>query len=382
MLGLRLRGRPGPIGLDVGSEGVKLLQLRRSGGKISVAAAAHSRFPQNSSGPDSDPAARIQLATQAVRDAISRGGFRGRNTVSCLRSDELAIKNVRLPHMPDPELTKAVVWECQERFGFAVAPDQVHYFNAGEVRQGPEVRDEVIMMAVSDETIQRHLEMLEQMQLRPLHVDAEPSALFRTYRRYLRRAEDASTVSVIVDIGLSSTKVIVARGRTVLLIRSFDIAGESLNQSVAKELGLSYGEAVNIRGRLRQSKAAASETPGQVELSVVDAIRGQVEALAQEIGLCLRYCSVTFRGLRPGQITLTGGEAYDSGLIKLLGECLDRPCEVGQPLRGVRLGRADMGGDRRGVLTEWSVVTGLALRGLLGQEDIWNADRSRSRLSA
>ena len=34
MLGLRLRGRRGPIGLDIGSEGVKLLQLHRSGAKM------------------------------------------------------------------------------------------------------------------------------------------------------------------------------------------------------------------------------------------------------------------------------------------------------------------------------------------------------------
>jgi type IV pilus assembly protein PilM len=304
--------------------------------------------------------------------------------VSCLRSDQLAVKNVRLPRMSEAELDKAVLWECQECFGFPVAPDRLHYLNAGEVRQGTDSRDEIILLAVAEETLREHLQTLAELRLRPEHVDAEPMALFRAFRRLLRRAGDENTVSVIVDVGLASTRVVIARGTTVLLIKNLDVGGRRFNESVARELGLSYAEAAYTRRRCGQPEthSNAPEASSQVARSVVDAIRGQVEALAREIALCLRYCSVTFRGLRAEEITLTGGEAYDPALVQLLAEHLGCRCVVGAPLRGVELEQADMGSDRRGVLTEWSVAAGLALRGLPGEPGGGNGNHAGTGLSA
>jgi type IV pilus assembly protein PilM len=395
MFNLFSKNKWGAIGLDVGADGVKMLQLTNCGGKLAVLAGARQRVPNAAAETATDAHARRNFAVQAVRDMLGSGQFRGRDVVSCLRADELVIKNVRLPHMPEPELASAVQWECRERFGFEVAPDRVHFINAGEVRQGEEVQDEVILMAAPEEEVRAHLEMLDQMRLNPLHIDAEPLALFRTYQRFLRRAADESSVSVIVDIGLASTKVIVARGATTIFVKSIDVNGRKLNEGVAKELSLSYPEACHFRRRLaeqrlqegteRVTKASpddAPETHDQVEWSVLDAIRGPVEALAREISLCLRYCSVTFRGLRPVSITLTGGEAYGPALVKLLNECLDFECVVGEPLQRIDMGSISLGSDRRGTLTEWSVATGLALRGLVYGENARTGGDEGSRLSA
>jgi len=375
------RSRYGPIGLDVGSEGVRMLQLERARDRLSVAAAARWHFPQGAL-TGADPVQKRQLAVQGVRQLLAQGGFHGRGVVSCLPADRLSVKNIRLPHMPEEELAGAIAWECQERFGFEVSPDRVHYINAGEVRQGTESRDEIILVAVSEEVVNEHLEMLDQMRVVPLHVDSEPNALFRTYQRFLRRAQDESSVTVVVDIGLSATKVVVARGATVVLIKTIDVAGDRFNSNVAKELGLSYQEARHLRSRAFESGAPDGAGADQLQWSVIDAVRSPVEALAREIGLCLRYCSVTFRGLRPARIILTGGEAYDSALVKLLGNNLDCQCVVGEPLRGVDLGAAELGGDGRGMLTEWSTAAGLALRGIVPVPESRKADHERSRVSA
>jgi len=233
------------------------------------------------------------------------------------------------------------------------------------------------------------------MRLNPLHIDAEPLALFRAYQRFLRRAADESFVSVIVDMGLASTRIVVARGNTTIFVKSINVNGRKLNESVAGELGLSYAEACHFRRRLAEQRLeeqierqagdqpdGSPEMRDQVEWSVLDAIRGQVEALAREISLCLRYCAVTFRGLRPGRITLTGGEAYGPAVVKLLSECLDFECVVGEPLRRVDLGGGSLGSDRRSMLTEWSVVTGLALRGLTVGDSARKGGNEGSRLSA
>ncbi len=379
MFELLSRTKYGQIGLDVGADSIRMLQFATVRERPFVVAATARHLPEDAIGSDARlpvgggqagsqhkvplSGKRRQLVVENAREMLESGVFHGRNVVSCVRTDEIGVKNARLPHMPDNELASAVVWECQERFGFEVASDRVHYIRAGEVRQGVETRDEVILMAVPEDTIRRHLEMLSEMHLNPAHIDAEPTALFRTYQRFLRRSDDESVVTVIVDIGLSATKVIVARGMTILLIKTIDIAGRKFNESVAEELNMSYSEAASLRRRIFES-GVASEVEEKLEWSVFDAIREQIETLAREISLCLRYCSVTFRGFRPTTITLTGGEAYDQHLVKSLNEYLDCECVIGQPLWGIDLGGVVMGSDRRGELTEWSVAAGLALRGL------------------
>ena len=372
----------GPIGVDIGSSGVRMLQLGHPDGHPAVVAAAQYSFAEHGLNA-SDPVRRRRLAIDAVGGMLKSGRFIGRQAVSCLRTDELAIKNIRLPRMGESELASAVLWEARERFDFEVVKDRLHCIRAGEVRQDAETCDEIILIAASEETISQHLEMLAEMNLDPIHIDAEPAALFRTYHRFLRRAEDDNAVSVIVDMGLGSTKVVVARGRAIVLIKPIDIGGGKFNEDVARGLGLDVSEAISLRRGLAGTSRgeSASKAPSQVEWSIRDAIRGQVEALAGEISLCLRYCSVTFRGLRPSEVLLTGGEAHDPAVVKLLSESLECKCVVGEPLGGVEISGVDLGEDRRSVLTEWSVATGLALRDLT-LSNVRKTGDDRNRISA
>ena len=376
--------RYGPIGLDIGADGARILQLCLNEENLCVTAAARWHYPLEMVAEPIHSPLRRQMLAEAVTDLVRKGPFRGRRVVSCLRSEDVAVKNVRLPHMTEQELAKAVLWECKDRFEFDVTGDRLHHVNAGEVRQGNEARDEVLLMAAPESAVSEHVAMLSALRLEPHAIDAEPLALFRAYMRFLRRSADVAAVSVIVDIGLASTKVVVARGQTILLVKTIDLAGRKLNEQVAQELNLPYAEAVHLRSRgfEKPPAEAAAGATRPVEWSVYDAIRGQVEALAHEVSLCLRYCAVTFRGLRPSQVTLTGGAAYDPALLRLMGEHLDCPCVIGEPLRGMEMGDIDLTGDRPSALTEWSVAAGLALRTFPQLFCSENLRHERRRLSA
>jgi len=388
MFNLSKKCKYSPIGLDISTEGVRMLQLGQDGKRIFVSGIAYRPLPKGSTGNDSNQEIQRQQAIEIVREILKSGSFHGRKVISCLRADELQIKSIRLPHLSDAELSQAIIWECQERFGFKPSPDRVHYIRSGQVKQDNETRDEIILLAVQENTVSAHVEMLSKMRLVPIHIDAEPIALFRAQCRFLQRIEDNITVSVLVNIDLSKTTIIIAKGRRILLIKVVEIGGRHFNQSVSEELNMSYSAASELRKRLMENAASAKtdqhdEPPSskgngeitlsqndQIRWSVSDAIRGRVEALAHEVNLCLRYCSVTFRGLRPGKITLMGGEAYDTEIVKLMTEYLDTKCVVAQPLLGIDLSQIHMEPDRRTELAEWAVATGLALRNLINNTNM------------
>jgi len=389
MLSYLLRNKRWPIGLDVGTDSIKMLQMQRVGGSLGVCACARWRFPPST--PDAS-AERRAVAASAIHQILRCGNFRGRSVNSVLSGDQLAIRNVRLPQMPDHELKEALLWEAKERFDFDVTPDRLYYLNAGELRQGAETSQEIILMAARAEVVEDHLKLLEEAGLRPEHVEAEPVALFRIFERFLRRQADEEAVTVVVDIGLSSTRVVVARGRRILFVKSINIAGRRFNDAVAKQLNLSAEEAAELRTRLMRE--AESQPVGQgpdgggeprrdsINWSVHDALRAEAEALAREIALCLRYCLVTFRGIRSKTVTVTGGQAYDPALIELLGRNLNLDCVAGRPLRYVDVSAVDLGADRRGMMSEWAVCAGLAIRDIDVQSELQGSQHGDARLSA
>jgi len=276
--------------------------------------------------------------------------------------------------MSRKELDDAVLWEAKERFEFDVNPDRLKYLNAGKVRSGNEVSDEIIMMAVAEQTIEEHLSLIAAMGLQPERIEAEPVAVFREAQRFLRRRADEDAVTVVADIGSVGTRVVVARGRNIMFLKNIDIGGQVFNEAVAEQLNLDITEARDLRTRIMQEHARRLGVPkktaqddedqparSEVDWTIRDAVRGRIEELAREISLCLRYCSVTFRGLRADEVALAGGEVYDPAVIELLNENMGVECRPVQPLRGIDVSQVSLGMGRRTPLCEWATCMGLAL---------------------
>lgn len=377
-----------PIALDIGTDCVKMLQMQSAGGNMSVRASGHWQL---SAGEPRSGDAWRQLVVKAVKEMLQKGNFAGKHVITALSSNDLMIKNVRLPIMSLAETNVAIRWEAKERFGCDLSRDHLHFLHAGQIRQGTESCQEVIILVATREVVESHVAMLKEIGLTPDHIDAEPQAMFRSFERRLRRQADENEISVIVDLGHSSTKVVVGRGRDLVLVKKIDIGGKDLAEAVARQLGLSFDEASEMRLQIIGDQASAERdpesdgktaNPNSTSWTIVDAVRGKVEELGREIALCLRYCSVTFRGLRPRRVMLTGGQAYDPAVMKLLGEQLNIECQVAQPLRGIDTSGADLGGDRRGMLAEWNLCAGLAFRSAQYERSVRKSDHERNRLSA
>src|SRR5436190_677943 len=95
------RTHPQPIGLDVGHDSVKLLQVETVGeSTVRAVAAMRHYFP-----PDvrSQPALRMAAAVEPIRRMLREGGFVGRRVVAALPREILHVKNFRLPTMPEAE---------------------------------------------------------------------------------------------------------------------------------------------------------------------------------------------------------------------------------------------------------------------------------------
>jgi type IV pilus assembly protein PilM len=375
-----------PVGLDIGSDSIKMMQLEAIGPSSGRAAVvSSSAFPSVGSqtlsvyaaARESLPAAarerselRIAAAGDMIRQMFRHGRFSGRNAVVSLPREMLHVKNLRMPLIPPQELLAAVRFEARNIFPFDTDKCHMQILPAGEVRQGIDVRQEIIVLAARNEDVDAFVEQMHRFGVIVESIDIESAAIYRGQERFIRRREDEQDVHVLVDVGFARSNVVIGRGRDISFIKPIEIGSRRFHEDVSRKLGITMEEARGLRRRLID----AAPGPGSPDLlkkdpvrqAVFDAARSTMEELGREIALCLRYYSVTFRGQRPQKVKLIGGEAADPLLLGVLNASLGIPVEAGRPLFSVDTSRMDSS-DRIGFGSEWATAFGLALKMTKGQ---------------
>jgi type IV pilus assembly protein PilM len=361
-----------------------MIQLLMNGEQISVIAAQKARIDPSING---DGQKRRSFVISAIRRMLEDGNFHRRNVISCLPNDGLKITSLRLAEAQSDEIEETLKKESAQRFGLDPDKDAMKYVVAGNVHQGDEIKNELILFAADNETVKSHIEMLEEARLRPVSIDTIPCALFRSFERLLRRQEDKEHTVVFVDVGNQFTTVVFGRGGEISFVKQIPLGGERFNEEIAAKLGVDISEAEMLRKALQMEKSLSAAKPDLEEQgpaeneqkldastrqAIVDVVSAVAEELTREISLCLRYYTVTFRGKRVGRAFFTGGGAYEYILLDVLKRQLAVEVEVAQPLKGFDMSSENLNfdSDRRGLLCEWTVAMGLSLKGWNGAESL------------
>jgi len=350
-----------PIGLDIGDDSIKMIQLGIEDGQMSIIAADREQIEPSVL---EDPQQRREFVMTAIKQMICDGNFKGREVVSCIPNKEMKVTSVRLSETDSREIEKNLRKEVKQRFGMDPDRNVYNYLEAGDVQNGDEVKNELILFAVEEDVIREHISILENAELRPVGIDAIPCALFRSYARRLRRQADKERTVVFIDVGSSYTTVVFGRSEEINFIKKIPIGGRNFREHISSSLGVTMDQAQILREKLRRDRAEEKVTiDSSTRQVLIDSIRSVAEELAKEISLCFRYYTVTFRGKRVERAVFSGGEAYEQILLNVLKRHLAVDVEVAEPLRGCDMSNANFDSDRRGLLCEWAIAVGLSLKG-------------------
>lgn len=351
-----------PIGLDIGHRAVRMVQLRCVGSGLAVQDIHQTQLPLE---VEHDSPAWQEAVSRAIAQTFAKSRFVGRKVVSCLAADEIKIRSVRLEPAELQDIYAYIQHHIAPKLSLDPLNDEIRHWVAGDVFTGQEVKKEVIFFGTSQATLLSHIQLIEQAGLEPTAIDTVPSALLRCFHLSQRRREDQYTVNVFVDIGERFTTVLIARGLQAAFIKQIPLAGRRLTEQVAARLGISIPQAQQMRLRL----AGLIEQPldDQTRQAICDAVGGLVEQLTQEIGLCLKYYTVAFRGQRPTQAIFAGGQAYEPLLTAALSQQLGMEIRLAEPFLGIDTAGVQFDPRCPPQRSEWTIAVGLALKAVVQQ---------------
>lgn len=332
------------------------LGLTQRGDLVALAAAHDSSLSLKDASP--------RELQKGLTHLLRQGRFIGREVVVGVPSELLKFKSIRIPPMEERDLISAAEFEAKALFDATPENSIIGHVSLGQVRQAGEARQEVLIAAASRSGVDRLIESLHAALVVPVSVDFRPCMLYRTIERFVRRKDDEAEAYVLIDVSTDCVNVLIGRGKDLCFYRPLTGGLRVLDEAVARTLGVEESDARLLCARLSAASSGNDDngsTTDDVRMAVFDATRGLVDELAREISLCLRYATVTFRGLRPIRARLTGVGADHFVIREVLGRSLPIPVEVCSPILNADLSVLRPA-DRAGNLSAWTSAMGLAMR--------------------
>ena len=235
------------VGLDIGSNQIKVAELRRSGNQLQVVAMGVAPTPLEAY--DKSEIIDPQLLGTAVKNLLKQAGITSKEVVSSVSGQSaVVVRVIEVQQMSPSELAENMKWEVERHVPFATSEMVIDWTPIERPEGLSEGQNMEVLLAVAQQDmIDRHVEMLNAAGLKPKSIDVEPLALCRTLLDIDPQQSQTGHTVTILNLGASYTEVGIYRDKLLTFPRTLPVAGDSLTRAIAQGLGVDLATAENYK---------------------------------------------------------------------------------------------------------------------------------------
>jgi Tfp pilus assembly PilM family ATPase len=277
------------IGVDIGDDSLKLVQLGENGNGIRLIAGQSENLPEAVKAGSSQ---WQRWAIETIRQLTSKGDFKGKEVIAALPAREVYIDNIKMPKSDDNDVEEAIFSKIKQKLPFEPIQENTM------IKFIPMEQDNALVIAAERKIIDRHLAIYEKVGLSIKSIGIWPTALANCYTKFFgRRKVDFDTIVMLVCIETNYTNVVICRHNNLLFARSLSTGLSQLNNKKSvNKLVLDLTEcrrqfaSMNPRCQLGRLVFLTSQTTIDKEMCVT--IAKQLDIPAQ-VGDCLAAVEIT-----------------------------------------------------------------------------------------
>jgi type IV pilus assembly protein PilM len=340
------------VGLDIGSSGIKLVQLKENRGRYVL-----QKFGFKPLEPEVIVDGTVMdegRVVSAIKELFDELNVKVKQVAVSISGHAVIIKKISLPPMPDDELEGQVKLAAEQYIPFDINEVNIDFHvlppTEGEAGEG---EMSVILVAAKKDKINELTELVKGAGLLPMVMDVDAFAIENMHAINYPMAQEETTA--LVNVGASVMNINIVSKGTSLFTRDIPIGGNRYTESIQRELGLSYedAEAIKKGGRASGSNQTAAQ-------GVIETVNAEV---ASEIARTIDYFKSTVTEGDVQQVLLCGGGAQVAGLVKQLRDRMQVVVAVANPFAEVDTSGSDFDQATLADLAPMaSVGVGLALR--------------------
>src|SRR5688500_897913 len=242
-----------PIGVDFGSDCLRIAQVQHINGEHRLVAAACADVPAI---VRHDAAARLNFFVDTCQDLLSQGKFRGREAILALPAATMFIQHLRMPKMEPDAMKKALPWELRGKLPIDPSHALLRHIIAGDVYEGQEAKTEVIVVAAAKEMVNQFLAAAAKAKLDVIGMNLEPKSIVDCFHQIYRRKSDENQVTCFVDIGCVASRAVIAADGQILFARTIPVGGDHFSRATSLALSIKLDEAKILRVKIAQAQSA------------------------------------------------------------------------------------------------------------------------------
>jgi len=328
------------FGLDIGSSSIKLVEL--SGKSVSLAAICAN--PTGKIGVDLVPAEQNSLI-DAVKAMLVTNKAKNKKVVVSIPESLVYTRIMSFPVMSSPELATAIRWEAEQVIPYPIDKLELSWVVMYKPKNNLSVEKvRVLVVAVPSKISDAYVNFLDLLGLEVVRVENEAVSLVRS----LLISRKTSGVSLIVDIGYSNTKMVVADSLQIYTDYLSSLGGMAFTRIVAEAFKLAVGQA-------EEYKRAYGLDKTQFEGKLFAAMEPVLSGLIGDIKKVIASYLSSYPDRKIDRLILSGGGAYLKGLIPVLTSQTGLEVGIGNAFEGLKVSE-----NIRNLGPVYSVAMGLA----------------------
>jgi len=348
MFGLNFGSKKTIVGLDIGSNCIKAVELALKRGEVLVSHVGveplASEIVVDSMIVDSGSVAG------AISKIFSEQAFKSKQVATSVSGHSVIVKRISVQNVDEPELGETVRIEAAQYIPFDMNDVNVDYQVLSEQLDGPTI--DVLLVAVKKDKVLNYTNALQLSGRQPSVVDIDAFALQNCYE--YNYEPGPNTTAALLNIGASVMNINVVKGSIPLFTRDVSVGGNQYTDSLQRELDLSFDDAEALK---------LGERVGTISEDAKAPILQQVtEIIMLEIQKTFDFFRATASGEHIERIYVAGGSSQAPGLLEALRQEFSIPVEVLNPFMRIvpPIGEGADLIDRNA--SQLAVAVGLALR--------------------
>ncbi len=334
------------FGLDIGTTGIRLVELRGSDGTKTLVKYAY--VPIDPKMAQSDSKADQQKVGQIIADLVSQAKLSTRNVAVGLPSSRVFTTVADLDRLPPAELGKALLYQADSLIPTPPLESKIDWALLGDSPKD-RTKVEVLLSSVPNSYIEQRLDLLEGIGLNVIAFEPDGLTLPRAM------VPPGTTMpQLVIDMGTVSTDLVITMGDAPRLVRSIPTGSDAVVRAAQQNLGIDDKQAQQFVYKFGVSR-------DKLEGQVFQAIVNTVDALVADVDKSIKFFQARYPNNQLERIIVTGGASSIPEFPLYLANKFSMNVEIGNAWRNVSFA-ADRQNELLAVSNQFSVAVGLAER--------------------
>jgi type IV pilus assembly protein PilM len=309
------------VGLDISSSAVKLLELSRRGDKFHVE--TYAVEPLSPNAVNEKQVADPKLVSEAIARAVNRAGTRTRQAALAVAGASVITKIVQMSStLSENDMEEQIRAQADQYIPYPIEEVNLDFQMIGASEKGTGNVD-VLLAACRKEQVESRCAAAEMAGLTPKVVDIEAYALENAcqFLRHQMPAQGRGKTVAVVDVGASTTSLLVLHDFQTVYTRDQNFGGRLLTEEIMRQYGMSYEEA----GKAKKF----GNLPENYESEVLPSF---VADMGQQIDRSLQFFfAASSKHPTVDQLIIAGGCAHIPNVDALIQERLRIPTVIARP---------------------------------------------------